>query len=40
MPESGPYALEVILLALVAYGKNRDDVAAFNLEESYIPHRP
>jgi hypothetical protein len=36
-PESGPDALQVIVLALVADGKNRDDVAALNLEQCDIP---
>lgn len=37
MPESGTEVLQVIVLALVADDKNRDDVAALNLEECDIP---
>lgn len=39
MPIGGPGALQVVVLTLVTYGKNRDDVAALDLEESYIPRR-
>lgn len=37
MPEGGLAVLQVVVLALVTYGKNRDDVAAFDLEQGYIP---
>lgn len=30
-------ALQVVVLALVAYGENRDDVAVLDFEESDIP---
>jgi len=37
MPESDPGTLQVIVLALVADGKNCDDVAALDFEERDIP---
>jgi hypothetical protein len=37
MHESGPVALQVVVLPLVTHGKNRDDVAAFDFEEGYKP---
>jgi hypothetical protein len=30
-------ALQVVVLALVAYGENRDNVAALDFEESNVP---
>ena len=39
MPKGGLGALQVVVLTLVTHGKNRDDVAALDLEEGYIPRR-
>jgi len=36
MPEGGRGALQVVVVALVAYRRSRDDIAVLDLEESYI----